>query len=166
LGTANQNLGSITWPWGNLYIGAKNSRYIYYVGTKSTNAMITFLDNTTDASGNGIKIGGGGAVVVGAGESAASLSVTASSETLYLTSDRTINIEACGDTIANRIGMQVTTAGHIIPVKAEVANNNTQNLGASDNTWAKLYIGTDSSYGDEYTPIYWNNGAPAVVTLT
>lgn len=43
------------------------------------------------------------------------------------------------------------------------AITNGGSLGTVDNTWAKLYIGTDSSYGDAYTPIYWNNGAPAVV---
>ena len=43
------------------------------------------------------------------------------------------------------------------------AITNGGSLGTADNTWAKLYIGTDSSYGDEYTPIYWNDGAPAVV---
>lgn len=43
------------------------------------------------------------------------------------------------------------------------AVTNGGSLGTADNTWAKLYIGTDSSYGDAYTPIYWNNGAPAVV---
>ena len=42
-------------------------------------------------------------------------------------------------------------------------SNIVYNLGAADNTWAKLYIGTDSSYGDAYTPIYWNDGAPAAV---
>lgn len=28
----------------------------------------------------------------------------------------------------------------------------------------KLYIGSNTSYGDAYTPIYWNNGIPAAVT--
>ena len=27
-----------------------------------------------------------------------------------------------------------------------------------------MYIGSNSSYGDAYTPIYWNNGVPATVT--
>jgi hypothetical protein len=87
--------------------------------------MITFLDNTSDANGNGIKIGGGGVVIIGAGESAANMSVTPGNEVLYLTSDGAINIEAGGDTIANRTGIQVTAAGHVIPIKAETAHNNT-----------------------------------------
>lgn len=137
--TVSGNLGNTTYPFNNLYIGKTSNRSIYYVGTKVTNAMITFLDNTADAYGNGIKIGGGGVVVVGAGESAANLSVTPSSEALYLTADGAINIEAGGDTIANRIGMQVTTAGHVIPVKAESNNSNAQDLGSSSAYWRSIY---------------------------
>lgn len=43
------------------------------------------------------------------------------------------------------------------------AMTNGGSLGTEDNTWAKLYIGTDPSHGDAYTPIYWNEGAPATV---
>lgn len=43
---------------------------IYYQGTKSKDAMIEFLNNNSDTSGNGIAIGGGGLTVVGGGESA------------------------------------------------------------------------------------------------
>lgn len=139
------NLGSSNWPFNNLYIGKNGSKGIYYVGTNSTKQMITFLDNTSDTYGNGIKIGGGGTVVVGAGESAANLSVTAGTETLYLTSDGAINIEAGCDTIANRVGIQVTAAGHVIPVKAEAAHNNAQDLGSSSAKWANIY-GTTFSH--------------------
>ena len=42
-------------------------------------------------------------------------------------------------------------------------------LGNTNQHWAKLYIGEDegndgSNYGDEWTPIYWNNGVPAPAT--
>ena len=37
-------------------------------------------------------------------------------------------------------------------------------LGTTNNRWQKVYIGTANSYGDAYTPIYWNNGVPAAVT--
>jgi len=37
-------------------------------------------------------------------------------------------------------------------------------LGASGNRWAKVYVGSADSYGDAYTPIYWNDGVPAAVT--
>lgn len=36
-------------------------------------------------------------------------------------------------------------------------------LGLTTNRWSKLYVGTADTYGDEYTPVYWNNGVPAAV---
>lgn len=42
---------------------------IQYKGSKSTDPMIKFIDNTNDAWGNGIAIGGGGATIIGGGES-------------------------------------------------------------------------------------------------
>lgn len=49
--------------------------------------------------------------------------------------------------------------GHILP-----SANNIGCLGASDKRWTKLYVGTAASYGDAYTPIYWNDGVPTAVT--
>lgn len=44
------------------------------------------------------------------------------------------------------------------------SENNIGDLGTSDNRWAKLYIGTATNYGDAYTPIYWDDGVPTVVS--
>lgn len=74
-------------------------------GTCNTNSMICFLNNTGDAYGNGVSIGGGGIVIVGAGESAGTVwcGVNGSSnlygsyagdETLYLASDNAIYLMA------------------------------------------------------------------------
>lgn len=64
---------------------------ISYQGTQATYQMIKWLDNTGDTYGNGISIGGGGAVVIGSGESSDSIvngaGVTGGTETLYLGSD-------------------------------------------------------------------------------
>jgi len=51
--------------------------------------------------------------------------------------------------------------GDIIP-----GLNNTSpvyNLGSSDNRWNKLYVGIADNYGDEYLPIYWDNGVPTPI---
>lgn len=53
-----------------------------------------------------------------------------------------------------------TVNGNLLP-----GANNTKTLGSTDARWAKLYIGNADSHGDAYTPIYWNNGVPAAVTL-
>ena len=42
---------------------------ISYQGSKSTDEMIKFIDNKNDAWGNGVAIGGGGATIIGGGES-------------------------------------------------------------------------------------------------
>lgn len=52
--------------------------------------------------------------------------------------------------------------GNLIPtVPASTAPIFT--LGSSDNSWAGVYIGTSPTYGNAYTPIYWNDGVPTAV---
>ena len=63
---------------------------IYYQGSLATTPMIQWINNTSDANGNGIKIGGGGAVIVGAGESASAITASAGDESLRLAADSNI----------------------------------------------------------------------------
>ena len=67
---------------------------IRFQGSQATYTMIKFLDNTGDSYGNGISIGGGGSVVIGAGESADNIvsgaGVIGGTETLYLGSDNNV----------------------------------------------------------------------------
>ena len=67
---------------------------ISYQGTKATYQMIKWIDNTSDANGNGISIGGGGLVVIGAGESSDTITsnagVSGGNEYMYLGSDNDI----------------------------------------------------------------------------
>ena len=60
---------------------------IYYQGTKATIPMIKWIDNTVNDWGNGIRIGGGGATIIGGGESANLPSVGGGDEILYLMND-------------------------------------------------------------------------------
>lgn len=143
------SLGSATYPWSNLYLGPAGTRGIYYAGTSTTNRMITFFDG--DSSGLGIKVGGGGVTVVGAGESAANFSVGGSNEVLYLLSDNQIYLEGNGQTIANRKGIVIDNSGNVLPVAAETATNAAQNLGASGNTWKNVYA------ADFYATKYHNS---------
>lgn len=50
--------------------------------------------------------------------------------------------------------------GHLLPSSDQVGD-----LGSNTSRWAHLYLGTDDTYGDAYTPIYWNDGVPTEVTL-
>lgn len=64
---------------------------ISYQGTKATYPMINWIDNTADTYGNGIRIGGGGATIIGGGESASLPSVSGGDEILYLMNDAAID---------------------------------------------------------------------------
>ncbi len=77
-----------------------------YTGSKATYSMIRFIDNASDEYGNGISIGGGGAVVIGSGESASTLqtaeSIIGNTENTYIAADGSIWFYTSCDTIANR----------------------------------------------------------------
>lgn len=52
--------------------------------------------------------------------------------------------------------------GNLIPT-LNASDQPVQTLGSSGSQgqrWAAAYIGTDDNYGDDYSPIYWNNGVP------
>lgn len=68
---------------------------IKYQGTKSTQSMIKFIDNTNDEYGNGIYIGGGGQTIIGGGESSDVMAEqvgTSGSEIMYVGNDGDVNI--------------------------------------------------------------------------
>ena len=114
---------------------------INYKGTKATHTMIKFIDNAGDTYGNGIVIGGGGLVVVGAGESANNLvsaaSLSGGQEKLYLTSDSEIYFYTNCNTIGDRKGMTLNTALSLYP-----NSNNTGSVGTSSYKWASMYATT------------------------
>lgn len=151
-------VGGNQWIDGNLvFNGAKE---IKFIGSKATYSMIRFIDNTSDNYGNGgISIGGGGSTVIGAGESAMSYVTNGGDEKLFLLSDGAINIEAGGDTISNRKGLQVTSDGHILPIKAENSNPNTQDLGSAADYWRNLYINNITLQGQTGNRLVWTNGS-------
>lgn len=150
-------VGGNQWINGNLVF--KGAKEIKFIGSKQTYSMIRFIDNTSDTNGNGISIGGGGSTVIGAGESAMSYVTNGGDEKLFLLSDGAINIEAGGDTISNRKGLQVTSDGHILPIKAENSNPNTQDLGSAADYWRNLYINNITLQGQTGNRLVWTNGS-------
>jgi len=118
---------------------------IYHVGTKATTRALYFMDNTSNANGNGIAIGGGGAVVVGSGESAASIinsiGVTAATETTYITSDNNVYVYTACDTIANRKGFVFKTNGELeVPYAIDFSTQADQGLMYQqyNDTWYRI----------------------------
>lgn len=150
-------IGGNQWIEGNLVF--KGAKEIKFIGSKQTYSMIRFIDNTSDTYGNGISIGGGGSTVIGAGESAISYVTNGGDERLFLLSDDAINIEAGGDTISNRKGLQVTSDGHILPIKAESSNPNAQDLGSAADYWRNLYINNITLQGQVGNRLVWTNGS-------
>lgn len=150
-------VGGNQWIEGNLVF--KGAKEIKFIGSKATYSMIRFIDNTSDNYGNGISIGGGGSTVIGAGESAMSYITNGGDERLFLLSDGAINIEAGGDTISNRKGLQVTSDGHILPIKAENGNPNAQDLGSAADYWRNLYINNITLQGQDGNRLVWTNGS-------
>lgn len=150
-------VGGNQWIEGNLVF--KGAKEIKFIGSKATYSMIRFIDNTSDNYGNGISIGGGGSTVIGAGESAISYVTNGGDKRLFLLSDGAINIEAGGDTISNRKGLQVTSDGHILPIKAENSNPNAQDLGSATDYWRNLYINNITLQGQVGNRLVWTNGS-------
>lgn len=91
---------------------------IKYPGSKKTFDMIKFIDNTENEYGNGISVGGGGVVVVGAGESANTVFTGAGAkgdtETLFLTSDQDMKLLVGQNSgYAAQRGMIITAGGNV-----------------------------------------------------
>ena len=126
----------------SIYIsGTGDDSGIHYKGTKASYNMIKFVDNTVDTYGNGIVIGGGGLVVMGAGESAdnlvSALSLTGGQEKLYLGSDSEIYFYINCNTIGDRKGITLNTSLSFYP-----NSNNTGTVGTSSNKWNAMYATT------------------------
>lgn len=150
-------VGGNQWIEGNLVF--KGAKEIKFIGSKATCSMIRFIDNTSDNYGNGISIGGGGSTVIGAGESVMSYVTNGGDERLFLLSDGAINIEAGGNIISNRKGLQVTSDGHILPIKAENSNPNAQDLGSAADYWRNLYVNNITLQGQVGNRLVWTNGS-------
>ena len=116
--SSHSSIGTSSWYFSYAYINSIYVDSIGFNGTKATTQMIKFLDNTSDGNGNGILIGGGGVVCVGAGESASALNSASvfspGTEQLYLAADGQINFYTNCDTVANRIQSYIDTSGRYV----------------------------------------------------
>ena len=59
-----------------------------------------------------------------------------------------------------RVDGSLASRNDILPSETGVSS-----LGTREKHWLKVYVGENNSYGDPYTPIYWNDGAPAAVHI-
>lgn len=131
--------GNKTFTGTNLIIDTSSSdanRNIQYKTSTRTGSAISFIPG--DANGSGIRIGDGGLVVVGAGESASAYisneSLAATAESLHLTSDSSITFATNCNTIANRAKVILNGSKAFYP-----DTTNTGSLGTSSYQWANTY---------------------------
>ena len=76
--------------------------------------MIKWIDNTADTYGNGIRIGGGGATIIGGGESSDLPSVSGGDEILYLMNDGNIDFYSnCQGGLGSAKHMSFDTSGNL-----------------------------------------------------
>ena len=110
---------------------------IKYNASSTTTNMISFITGASD--GHGVRIGGGGLVVIGSGESStalvSALSLTGNTEQTYIASDNNITFYSKCQTIGERLGIVYDNSGRLRP-----DTDNTRTLGGTDFYWNKAYI--------------------------
>lgn len=112
---------------------------IQFKTTNYTSTPVKVLDDTT-TYGHTLLVGAGGRTFIGSGEAHTGLSDAlglSSSEDLFLVSDVNVVMYAGCQTVANRQGVQLTTAGNFHPLAT-----NTQTLGTSSLKWNNVYATT------------------------
>lgn len=125
-------------------------------GKTYPNAKISaYQDHNSGTSyGTNMVIFSGGAMFLGSGEASenhynawkSSQEPPYLNETMYLTSDGVINIQANANTIEDRKGVRVNTAGALIPIIADEPTDNALSIGAINYKWNAMYAST--FYGD------------------
>lgn len=129
-----------------------------------SNAYIAVYNDhyPTAANGTNMVLHSGGNLYIGSGESPRNLytsKTTESGESLYITSDTIVHIQGGASNIANRVGVQINSAGNLLPEKADTLVDNSGSIGGVDNRWANLYVTNINSTTLNVTDININNQA-------
>ena len=105
--------------------------------------IAVYNDHASAANGSNMVLHSGGNIFLGSGESPNghyALKKTDSGENTYITSDGVVHIQGNANTVANRVGVQLTTGHALVPEKADAATNNVGSIGTSDYKWANGYF--------------------------
>ena len=153
---------------GNVFIAQTNGAPIWYTGLSLES---TTSNNVTSYSANfsgTVSITGAATLTgnVGIGtdpDNNYKLTINGSTKIVYV-SNSTTNCIACIDLDISGTNPTV----NLYPFTTNMGTlglPNTSTNSSQDNShrWAGLYIGTADTYGDAYTPVYWNNGVPCAV---
>lgn len=107
---------------------------------KTSNGYIRAYDG--GESGANIVINPAGNIFIGSGEAAQhhyDLYTHSTSENFFATADSNMYLQANGQTIANRVGISITSGHALIPVKADVGVNNVGSIGTSSYRWNEIH---------------------------
>ena len=131
-------------------------------GTKGTVSIESNKESVSISSGTSTSITAGTNISI-TSESSGAITIT-SGHSLSLSSDSSqdLSITSANDVIltdgSSKIAKLTGTA-------FQPGTDQSVDLGTSSIKWGKLYVGTAETYGDEYTPIYWNDGIPTEVAV-
>lgn len=104
-----------------------------------------------DANGQGISIGAGGATIIGSGESAktAEASLDATTETMWILSDTTMQFTVNAQTWDSRVSVYLDASRNFYP-----ASTNSGSLGTSSYVWSNVYATKVSSQLNKMSTFY------------
>ena len=125
---------------------------ISYKGSKATNSMIRFIDNTTDVYGNGVSIGGGGLTIIGGGESATAIegNLSVNSEKLILANDGIIDIYTnCNNGVSSATHVTIDNSGNYSG-NAKTATTASNLSGFTNTTTSPTAIDSATNNGHTY----------------
>lgn len=162
---------------GPLYLNSGGSNVVFGAGI-TLNGDITYTNGdytdypiikftTGNANGCGITIGGGGSVIIGAGESASAYrsanNVAGDNEVLYMTSDSAMKFVTNCDTIGNAKLVTLDGSRNFYPEDTEFGS-----IGTSTKRWGSAYfktldVSTTSTFGEVMT---FQSGAAHIVQHT
>jgi len=94
------------------------------------------------------------------------IETTTTSKPIYIKSKYTLYLSTTTSSsivfsVNNSERARFNTNGHFIPKLPSNATVSNFSLGITNQRWKALYVGSADSYGDDYTPVYWNDGVPA-----
>lgn len=108
----------------------------------ATTAYIAAYHDHQSTYGTNMVLHSGGNIFLGSGEAPINhyeLYKNSGAEHTFITSDGYVHIQANGQTIGNRSGMQLTNQGALIPERADVATDNVGSIGTSAYKWNHVY---------------------------
>ena len=114
-------------------------------------------------NGFNLSIDSGGRTIIGSGEAGSGLTnvlgKSTDVETMYLISDQQLYFDSNAQTIANRVGFQLTNSGELLPTVADVATTSQGSLGNATYRWGRAFLEGIELYHatTPYIDFHYNN---------